>query len=229
MKILKEYKEYTNDNFIKWFGNSKVVDDNGNPLVVYHGSTSVFNIFKIASKERDLSLFNNPDIKWVENGVFFSSSKDTANSYTYDYSSKKLKAKVRHAYMKIIQDQIIKSDLPSDKKKELYFKHKNDTEHYWDDNFMFKKYDVMECYLSINNPFILDAEGQLWTKVIPQIFNMNLSNYDGLIIKNVIETNDIIQDTYVVFKPNQIKSSTNNNGEFNPNSDNIYEKYKNNL
>lgn len=27
-----------NDNFLVWFGDSKVVDEQGNPLVVYHGS-----------------------------------------------------------------------------------------------------------------------------------------------------------------------------------------------
>ena len=38
---IKEYKkEKFNDNFWKWFGDSKVVDDAGNPLVVYHGSRS---------------------------------------------------------------------------------------------------------------------------------------------------------------------------------------------
>ena len=34
-----------NDNFKKWFGNSKVVDKRGNPLVVYHGSQSDFEEF----------------------------------------------------------------------------------------------------------------------------------------------------------------------------------------
>ena len=33
------------DNFWKWFGNSKVVDKNGDPLVVYHGSQSEFSEF----------------------------------------------------------------------------------------------------------------------------------------------------------------------------------------
>lgn len=42
MKILK-FHEYINEsnvdtNFIKWFGNSKVTNINGKPLVVYHGT-----------------------------------------------------------------------------------------------------------------------------------------------------------------------------------------------
>lgn len=32
--------------FVKWFGDSKVVDENGKPLVVYHGATQSFDQFK---------------------------------------------------------------------------------------------------------------------------------------------------------------------------------------
>lgn len=34
-------------NFYKWFGNSKVVDEQGRPLVVYHGTSSKFDVFKV--------------------------------------------------------------------------------------------------------------------------------------------------------------------------------------
>ena len=34
-----------NPNFKWWFADSKVVDDNGEPLVVYHGTNADFNIF----------------------------------------------------------------------------------------------------------------------------------------------------------------------------------------
>ena len=35
-----------NDNFYKWFGDSKVVDEQGKPLVVYHGTDAEFKEFK---------------------------------------------------------------------------------------------------------------------------------------------------------------------------------------
>ncbi len=38
MKIMKRYKEEFNSNFWDWFEDSKVVDKQGNPLIVYHGS-----------------------------------------------------------------------------------------------------------------------------------------------------------------------------------------------
>lgn len=50
--------------FKRWFGDSKVVDESGNPLVVYHGTSSEF------------SEFNN-----AENGMFFSDNKEIARRY----------------------------------------------------------------------------------------------------------------------------------------------------
>lgn len=40
-------KKHFNDAFWRWFGDSKVVDENGNPQVVYHCTTKKFNQFDI--------------------------------------------------------------------------------------------------------------------------------------------------------------------------------------
>ena len=45
-EYLNEEIDNTNTNFKKWFGDSKIVGKDGNPLIVYHGSSSDFNIFK---------------------------------------------------------------------------------------------------------------------------------------------------------------------------------------
>ncbi|MCK9328113.1 MAG: hypothetical protein M0P69_21635, partial [Bacteroidales bacterium] len=47
--------DVTSDNFKKWFGDSKAVDDNGNPLILYHGSNANFTVF---SHEKSGGLFN---------------------------------------------------------------------------------------------------------------------------------------------------------------------------
>lgn len=48
--------------FKRWFGDSKVVDENGEPLVVYHGTTRKFDEFKIpayfVSNRRDAEYFS---------------------------------------------------------------------------------------------------------------------------------------------------------------------------
>lgn len=44
-KGIFESNQELNDNFWIWFGNSKVIDKNRKPLVVYHGSQSEFSEF----------------------------------------------------------------------------------------------------------------------------------------------------------------------------------------
>lgn len=60
--------------FRRWFGNSQVVDENGDPLAVYHGSpVRDFNIFDISKVNA-----NDPDAPY--NGFWFSSDKDSAET-----------------------------------------------------------------------------------------------------------------------------------------------------
>ena len=42
----KENDITTNPNFMNWFKGSKVVDKKGNPLIVYHGTSSNFEVFR---------------------------------------------------------------------------------------------------------------------------------------------------------------------------------------
>ena len=37
--------------FKRWFGKSKIKDANGKPLVLYHGTNAIFNIFDPEGKE----------------------------------------------------------------------------------------------------------------------------------------------------------------------------------
>ena len=56
--------------FKKWFGDSKVVDSEGNPLVVYHGTTEVFNEFAphVNSKEQlGFGIHLTPDPAFASN------------------------------------------------------------------------------------------------------------------------------------------------------------------
>lgn len=82
MKYIKLYESFVNENrsninsnFYKWFGNSKVVDNNGNPLICYHGSYSDFSIFK-PSKSVGTHNENNQ----IE-GIYFTSSYEAASFF----------------------------------------------------------------------------------------------------------------------------------------------------
>ena len=57
-----------NDNFKKWFGNSKCVDKNGNPKVFIHRSNAKFNAF-------DKSKIGQRDYGWYGKGFYFGSAK----------------------------------------------------------------------------------------------------------------------------------------------------------
>lgn len=56
--------DVNSEEFKKWFGNSKVVNEDGSPKVVYHGSISSFEAFNESDK-----------------GIYFTDNKDAAGSY----------------------------------------------------------------------------------------------------------------------------------------------------
>lgn len=67
--------------FRRWFADSKVVDESGNPLVVYHGTRSRFEAFEVAPTGARRTY----DID-ADRGFFFSSSRQVAQTYAADTS-----------------------------------------------------------------------------------------------------------------------------------------------
>lgn len=79
-KILLEvsaskYRQNINDAFWKWFENSKVVDKNGDPVLVYHGSKNVFTHFDLnkAGSNNDTGMWGT--------GFYFSPIRQMSLSY----------------------------------------------------------------------------------------------------------------------------------------------------
>ena len=78
-----QYKQVRTPEFKDWFGDwenssegaSKVVDENGEPLVVYHGTNTVFDEF---SKK---TLGTKTKAKSAKDAFFFTTSHDTAEHY----------------------------------------------------------------------------------------------------------------------------------------------------
>ena len=68
------------NEFKEWFGDSKVVDEQGKPLTVYHGTDAEFTEFS-----KDLIGTN---FELDEVGIFFTDDKDSANSYRKSYPQK---------------------------------------------------------------------------------------------------------------------------------------------
>ncbi|MBQ68853.1 hypothetical protein CL689_02205 [Candidatus Saccharibacteria bacterium] len=79
--------------FVKWFGSSKVVDENGRPLLVYHGTRRSFDALQI-SKPRGAP--GNPE------GIYFTADRRVAEEYAMDVDGAwDEKSRVIAAYIRI--------------------------------------------------------------------------------------------------------------------------------
>jgi hypothetical protein len=59
--------------FKRWFGNSKVVDKGGNPLIVYHRTDKEFNAFDTSIQRRNFNILGL--------GAYFTVDRDMASKY----------------------------------------------------------------------------------------------------------------------------------------------------
>lgn len=60
--------------FKSWFGDSKIVDERGDPLVVYHGTTSDIEAFA-------MSRVGTSDQGWYGHGIYLTAAPDSASAY----------------------------------------------------------------------------------------------------------------------------------------------------
>jgi hypothetical protein len=92
----EQYKLVRTPEFIAWFGDwendpanaSKVVDENGEPMVVYHGTNNDFTIFKLEK----------PTIAAYGQGFYFTNDKKFASNYARGENSK-----ILSLFLKIIK------------------------------------------------------------------------------------------------------------------------------
>lgn len=160
--------------FKNWFKKSKVVDSKGNPLIVYHGTSSDANIteFKASSDaSKRKGLHHGFD------GIFFTNDLDNAGWYSE------------------IAQQVSDSD---------------------------EEYGVvMKLYLSMQKPYYLDLEEEFYPMAEWGVDKLNLfretlinNGFDGIIVHQIHEGEETEYKEYIVFNPNQIKSATENSGNF---------------
>ncbi|MFA5154479.1 MAG: hypothetical protein WC554_18190 [Clostridia bacterium] len=73
LHVRENLNEYIDQfKFKKWFGNSKIVDEKGNPLIVYHGTKAHFDKFKVGK-----TVGNNGEKDQIE-GIYFTDNKSAA-------------------------------------------------------------------------------------------------------------------------------------------------------
>ncbi len=81
MNHLKTYESFNSDNFRQWFGNSKMIDTDGEPRVFYHGTgrAGKFDTFKA-----DLIGSTSGNSGHFGQGFYFTDSKGGAKKLLYN-------------------------------------------------------------------------------------------------------------------------------------------------
>ena len=202
-------------SFRKWFGNSKVVDEGGKPLTVYHGGVSDISEFK-KSKLGGTTKANS-----AKEGFWFTDDPTTAKSYS-DYSATDAKV------LKIIDDANI-----AEKKGDwdLYDKKIGEAEDleatFMNPQNRMSGQNIMPVHLALKNPYEIDAGGEMYMaiedSITDQIKRAKKLGHDGVVIKNLDDAAGIANrpaNHYLVFEPEKIKS-IHNRGKYNPKDANI--------
>lgn len=207
-------------NSVKPENVSKVVDENGEPMVVYHGSTAMFNEFK--------SKFIGHSTGTADGrGFYFTTDKNYAEGFkskdgrvieaflnirdTLDYKKKTIgKAALR----KIIKE-IDRAEFEAD--GEHYFI--SNFGNYYDEGIdrvineaTESNYDFCDTDVEIFNVLVTSgADFDLTAKTIKDV-----TGKDGEIVPKDNNTTH-----FIIFNPNQIKSATDNIGSFSTNNPDI--------
>lgn len=98
-------KELRDKNFKEWFGDSKVVDKNGEPLVVFHGTNADFSEFDKAK------VGQSTDSGMYGDGFYFTNDSEYANHYAKNGSVMPVCLKFRNPLIINEKNQIPQIDL----------------------------------------------------------------------------------------------------------------------
>nr|DAJ44477.1 MAG TPA: PolyVal ADP-Ribosyltransferase [Crassvirales sp.] len=204
----KQYVQVRTKAFKDWFGDwenspnesSKVVDENGEPLVVYHNTNSKFTIFE---KGHDFNKYLRS-----EEFTFHFGNKNTANNRTSKYSMPVF----LNAKNTIIGYDGMQNS-PIEFINELLKQNIIDR----------KGFDVARNKINdIQNNYNLSHKQRL--EKISEYIDTLLEFYGKpnsvILYSNKIE--GVGEDSYMVLNSNQIKSATDNTGAFSNKDDDIY-------
>ena len=196
-------------NFKNWFGDwendsenaSKVVDENGEPMVVWHGRSAEFNTFE---KKEGVRFIMGLEDKVKAEGFFFSPNKGLAEEFAYNSSRHRGgKANVIPCFLNIRK--------PMDLTREDYDRIYEDVTG-WD--------YIVGMDTQDNLWGIMDEEGMA--------DKIKEKGYDGAIfVEEVDDSYEPTKISYCALDANQIKSAENNNGDFLTENDDIRYSLKN--
>ena len=183
------------DEFKSWFGSSKVVDENGDPRVMYHLTSKDFDTFKHGGSD-------NPEIEsWISGGEKRSMTGASGKGFWFSVDPNKTPAahhatgrapgdNIKPVYLKAISPLIMDDDLTD-----------------W----------AVDAFAEGHEEFPLLITDQAYN-------NLKSSGYDSIFIYREGQDSAVDDPVeVVVLDSNQIKSAMGNKGTFKSDSDNIVE------
>lgn len=235
----EQYIQVRTKAFKEWFGDweknpehaSKVVDENGEPLVVYHGTPYYgFNSFNIESEDN-----KNRTTQGTKKGIYF--AKDIENAEMFSIPNEvSIASFLEHASLNDADYYFLG--------KAKYGLSKEEIDSIFDriESGYYKNLAISPVYtvfLNIRNLEEIDAKKQALYQLEKKELEVFNNAEDGVVIYNVLESiNPEVLDLlggrfssngqhpfttdYVVFNPSQIKSAERNIGTFSTASNNIY-------
>ena len=210
--------------FRNWFGDSKIVDAEGKPLVVYHGTDRPgFSEFS-AKNKRNIDYGD---------ALYFTSDAVTASDYSQNVRNipgrTELDKEAQPLRMRLAE-LLRQADRPTDEIRQISARLK-------EINTQLSKVTasrtyqagnaaVYPVYLKMENPLVVDGGRRFHSDVMPGLIEQAKANgHDGLIVKNIqdpasLEGMGEAITTYAVFDNTQVKS-TFNRGTFDPKNPNM--------
>lgn len=190
-------------NFKNWFGDwendpedaSKVVDENGEPMVVWHGRSAEFNTFE---KKEGVRFIMGLEDKVKAEGFFFSPDKGLAEEFASNSSRHRGgKANVVPCFLNIRKPM----DLTGEDYDRIYE-------------------DVTGWEYMVG----MDTQDNLWGIMDEEGMadKIKKKGYDGAIfVEEVDDSYEPTKISYCALDANQIKSAENNNGDFSADNNDI--------
>lgn len=185
--------------FRKWFGDSKVVDFDGKPMVMYHGTSQSQNGEAFDSFDTYASNYG-----LMGMGGYFTADPEVANSYTS--KGKGTTPTVYPVYLSI------KNPIDMDAKADsaAWKRQFDGIEDYHEEG------DTNEAWYRAAEDMITDQEAPKWEGAEIMQDGLRSMGFDGITHMGGgrVQKDGVKHRVYVAFDPEQIKSATGNNGQF---------------
>ena len=214
-ELYQAQKQTETLEFKKWFKDSKVVDESGKPLVVYHGTTSG-DVTQFDAARRG----ENTGAESSGMGFFFTDDTVTAESYAnYAATDARIAALVREA-----DEAEKRGDWDAYDAKVVEYETLDSS--FNDPQNRLAGQNTLPVYVRLTNPLRIDAKGEnaAGFDIAAAVKKAVKGKHDGLIIDNLDDAAGLVDRPakhYVAFEPTQIKSAIGNRGTFDPNDPNI--------